>query len=138
MIGNWWTINKELHINFTKSQLPSLLQLVKIHPNFKKYCFLIGHSKLDFVAWWEKLSFKKLMSLLSGSSHIRSVLIGLEYWNYCRALDVKCLFNFCYLDGANSIKNDLHICKLLTGQFVSYKFVIQFLFSLPIKQNSKK
>ena len=35
-----------------------------------------------------------------------------------------CLFTFYYLDGANSIKTDLHICKLRTGQFVSYKSVI--------------
>ena len=72
------------------------------------------------------------------------------------------LFTFCYLDGANSIKTDLHICNLWTGQFasyksvisfsnetnldicnlwtsqfVSYKSVIQFLINFP-KQNSKK
>ena len=35
-----------------------------------------------------------------------------------------CLFTFCYLDGTNSIKTDLHICNLWTGQFVSYKGVI--------------
>ena len=35
-----------------------------------------------------------------------------------------CLFTFCYLDGANSIKTDLHVCNLWTGQFVSYKSVI--------------
>ena len=34
------------------------------------------------------------------------------------------LFTFCYLHGANSIKTDLHICNLWTGQFVSYKSVI--------------
>ena len=35
-----------------------------------------------------------------------------------------CLFSFCYLDWANSIKTDLHICSLWTGQFVSYRSVI--------------
>ena len=35
-----------------------------------------------------------------------------------------CLFTFCYLDGANSIKTDLLVCNLWTGQFVSYKSVI--------------
>ena len=39
-------------------------------------------------------------------------------WNF------GCLFTFSYLDGANSIKTDLHICNLWTGQFVSYKSVI--------------
>ena len=33
------------------------------------------------------------------------------------------LFTFCYLDGANTIKTDLHFCNLWTGQFVSYKSV---------------
>ena len=40
-------------------------------------------------------------------------------------LDFGCLFTFCYLDMANSIKTDLlHICNLWTGQFVSCKSVI--------------
>ena len=47
------------------------------------------------------------------------------------------LFTFCYLEGANSIKTDLQICNLWTGQFVSYKSVNLFWFNLP-KQNSKK
>ena len=29
---------------------------------------------------------------MSGSSHIRSVLIGIEYQNYCQILDVYLLF----------------------------------------------
>ena len=39
-------------------------------------------------------------------------------------LNFGCLFTFCYLDGANSIKTDLHICNLWTGPFVYYKSVI--------------
>ena len=35
-----------------------------------------------------------------------------------------CLFTFCNLDRAYSIKTYLHICNLWTGQFVSYKSVI--------------
>jgi hypothetical protein len=31
---------------------------------------------------------------------------------------------FLLFGGANSIKTDLHICNLWTGQFVSYKSVI--------------
>ena len=31
------------------------------------------------------------------------------------SLNFGCLFTFCYLDGANSIKIDLHICNLWTG-----------------------
>ena len=38
----------------------------------------------------------------------------------------RCLFTFCYLDGANTIKTDLHICNLWTGQFVSYKSNLVF------------
>ena len=77
--------------------------------------------------WLIKLA---LGTIMSGSSHIRSVLIGVEYWNCC-------LFTLCYLDGANSIKIDLHICNLWTGQFVSYNFVIKFWFNLP-KQNMQQ
>ena len=43
-------------------------------------------------------------TIISGSSHIRSVQVGVEYRNCCRTLD-----------GANSIKTDLHnwaVCKL--------------------------
>jgi hypothetical protein len=49
--------------------------------------------------------------LLRGSSHIRSVLIGVKYRNCCRSLDVYLFFTI-YLDGANSIKTDLHIRNL--------------------------
>ena len=55
------------------------------------------------------------------SSHIRSVLIGIEYHNYHQTVDVYLLFTFCYLGGANSMKTFLHICNLWTGQFASYK-----------------
>ena len=58
-----------------------------------------------------------------------------KYWkcsNWCRILKLSwkfgCLFTFCYLDGANSIKPDLHNCNLWTGQVISYRS----------KQNSKK
>ena len=37
-----------------------------------------------------------------------------------------CLFTFCYLDGANSIKTDLHISNLWIGWFVSYMSVLFF------------
>ena len=59
--------------------------------------------------------------------------------NWFKSYDTKSkyLFTFCDLDGANSIKTDLHICNLWTGQLVSYKSVIEFLLNLP-KQNSKK
>ena len=62
-------------------------------------------------------------TLVSGSSHIRSVLIGVEYGNCCcRTLDVY--FTFCYLYGASSIKADLKTCNLWTDWSVSYKSVI--------------
>jgi hypothetical protein len=70
-------------------------------------------------------SFQKNINfkLMSGSSHIQSVLIGVEYK---LLLNFGCLSNFFYLDGANSIKTDLHICNLWTGQFVCYKSVVYF------------
>ena len=33
-----------------------------------------------------------IFALLSGSSHIQSVLIGIEYRNYCQTLNVYLLF----------------------------------------------
>ena len=65
----------------------------------------------------------KVDFFMSGSSHIRSVLIGVEYRNCCWNLDVYLHF-VKYLDGANSIKTDLYICNLRTGQFESYKSLI--------------
>ena len=45
---------------------------------------------------YKDLSGTKKSLFMSGSSHIQSVLIGVEYRNFRR-----CLFTFCYLDGAN-------------------------------------
>ena len=73
---------------------------------------------------------------MSSSSHIQSVLIGVKYQKCSGTWDAYVLFTM-YLDVANSIKTDLHICNLWTGQFVSYMHVIFFLFNL-LKQNSKK
>ena len=63
-------------------------------------------------------------TIMSGSYHIRSVLISVEYRNCCQTLDVY-VFTFRYLDGANSIKIDLHnwavgklqVCNLVLIQF---------------------
>ena len=57
-----------------------------------------------------------------GSSHIRSVLIGVEYRNYHQTLDVY--LPFATWMGQIQNKTDLHLCKLYSGQFVSYKSVI--------------
>ena len=62
------------------------------------------------------------IQLMSGSSHIRSV--SNLRWMSKLSSNFCCLFTFCYLDGANSIKTDLHICNPWTSQFVSYKSVI--------------
>ena len=52
-------------------------------------------------------------------SHVCSsnALISVEYRNGCPTLDVYLIL--CNFDGDNSIKTDLHICNLWTGQFVS-------------------
>ena len=57
---------------------------------------------------------------MSSSSHIRSVLIAVEYRNYRQTLDVYLLFAI----WMGQDKTGLHICNLWTGQFVSYKSVI--------------
>ena len=55
------------------------------------------------------------MTLMSGSSYIR-ILIGAEYQNGRKTLDFYLLFAIWM--GANSIKTDLRIFNLSTGQFV--------------------
>ena len=53
---------------------------------------------------------KKKSLFMSGSSHIRSVLIGVEYRNYRLTLDVYLLFAIWM--GQIQSKTDLHICNL--------------------------
>ena len=67
-----------------------------------------------------------VLSVLSGSSHIRSVLNGVEYRNWHRILDVYLLFLIWMGQIQLKVKTDLHVCNLWTGQFVSYKSVIYF------------
>ena len=57
--------------------------------------------------------------LMSGSSHIRSVLIGVEYRNCRRTLDVYLLFAICM----GQIQSQL-IYTCVTYGLVSYKTVI--------------
>ena len=68
-------------------------------------CFYIVRPRHIFA-----FSFYSKSSIMSGSSHIQSVLIGIEYQNYRQTLNVY--LPFCYLNGANSIKTDLHIFNL--------------------------
>ena len=55
---------------------------------------------------------------MSGSSHIQSVLIGVEYQNCRRTLDAYLLFKW-----ANIIKTKLQTCNLQNVQSISYKYV---------------
>jgi hypothetical protein len=52
----------------------------------------------------------QIFRLMSGSSHIRSVLIGVEYRNCCQTLDVYLLFAIWM--GQIQSKHDLHNCNL--------------------------
>ena len=61
---------------------------------------------------------------MSALSHILSVLIGVEYQNCCRTLDVYLTFGSSAW--ANLIKVKLQTCNLQTGQSTSYKYVNQF------------
>jgi hypothetical protein len=76
-----------------------------------------------------------VLPVLSSSSHIRSVLIGIKYQNWHRILDVYLLFVIWMGQIQFKVKTDLHVCNLWTGQFVSYKSVIYFGFDLT-KQNT--
>ena len=74
--------------------------------------------------------------VMSGSSHIRSVLIGVEYQNWSQTFNVYLHFAM-NMVRASSIKTDFHICKICTGQFSIYKSVIQFWFNLPKSRIAK-
>ena len=55
---------------------------------------------------------------MCGSCHTLSVLIGVEYRNWHRTLDVYVL-TFCYSAEANILKTKLQTCNLQTGQSTS-------------------
>ena len=74
------------------------------------------HSAVTLLFWLLKKTW-----IISSSSHIQSVLIGVEYWNYCWALDVYLLFAAWMGQSQSKL---IHI-------FVSYKSVIYFWFCLP-------
>ena len=67
----------------------------------------------------------KFHSFMCGSCHIRNVLIGVEYGNWCQTLDVYLLFAILLL-----LKTKLQTCNLQTGH------VNQFWLNLP-QPNSK-
>ena len=108
-------------------------------PNFLVYIFcltgliefLMGHLNLIVYLNWARTTFF-LMKNGKQLSHVCSSNVQFLSYSKCsnwrqisRLLsNFGCLFTFCYLDGANSIKTDLHICNLWTGQFVSYKSVV--------------
>ena len=60
-----------------------------------------------------------------GSSQVESVLIGVEYQNCCRTLDVYLLFAI-WMGQIQSKLNDRLVTYLQTGQSISYKYVNQF------------
>ena len=80
---------------------------------------LYGHVQLKMARWQNYNSF-----LMPASSHIQSVLTGIEYWSFW------CLFTSCYFDRTNSIKTNLHTCNFQINQFISYKFINQFWLNL--------
>ena len=68
---------------------------------------------------------------MSGSSHIRSVLIlgsnieiVIEFWMF---IYQACYLFFVISMGQIQLKPDLHICNLRNDQFVSYKFTFDLI-----------
>ena len=77
--------------------------------------------------FWEGHKFWKNLQLYFDDTNVRFISYSkCSNWRLISKLssNSKCLFAFSYLDGANSIKTDLYICTLWTGQFVNYKPVI--------------
>ena len=81
------------------------------------------HSVLFQIIWTKLITFLPLCIC----QFFISLVESLNDWNYVwfisyskffnwrqtskLSLNFECLFTFCYLDGANSIKTDLHICN---------------------------
>ena len=78
----------------------------------------VSKKKLEYLVLFTYLR------IVSCSSHIRSILIGDEYRNYCRTLDVYLLFTAWIWQIL--LKLILHTFNICTGQWVSYKSVIYF------------
>ena len=88
---------------------------------------IIGFNGLNRIVWFDFIIVLDIILLF------QEFLIYVRFISYSKCSNWRriskmysnfwCLFTFCYLDGPNSIKTDLHICKLWTGLFVSYKSV---------------
>ena len=105
-----------------------------------KHCLALSTNFLVQFSWskanhdQEKLSSLAEMAqkskIMSGSSHIRSVLIGIKYRNCRWTLDVY--LHFAILLGQITDLN------LQTGQSISYKYVNQFWLNLPHSNSKQK
>ena len=89
-----WGIKTHRGVLRGKNVLPSLWRFLRsIHLNHQKRCV----TYVWFISYSKCSNWRQILKLVS---------------------NIGCLFTFCYLDWANSIKTDLHICNLWTGQFV--------------------
>ena len=127
----------------------------KYFSNFAGYIFLrpIFEALQNFLVWGFFISpkpFQCIYLLMPGSLHIFVTwfwgtnvwfisYLKCSNWRWLSKLspNFKCLFTFCYLDGANSIKTDLNICNLCTSQFASYK-VCNLVLIYFVQADSKK
>ena len=88
--------------------------------------------KVKKKGWVEKNKSKNIyvqFILYSQCSSWRQILKLLSYFG--------CIFTFCYLDGANSIKTDLHICNLWTGQILLNRLMYLVKYLIRVVDRSK-
>ena len=121
--NNMWQINRtgllilqNLHQLTLSSQILQLVDIPNFHPTNYSDCLFCKeiHQPLSFY------------SMCQNQYQDRQTCVQFMSYSKCSNLlsNFGCLFTFCYLKGANSIKTDLHVCNLLIGQFVGYNSVI--------------
>ena len=121
-----WTIRKNMWLMFSYSKCFNWRQISKFSSNFRFF-------------WLFAILLGQIKSKL-GSSHIRSVLIGVEYRNYHQTLDVYLLFAL-LLGQIKSKLGSSHIRSVLIG--VKYRnchrtLEVYLLFAILLEQFKSK
>ena len=107
---------------------PPLIELLEVDAVVEVGVVGVPRKRRDLAILWCELvfcNFRELKKQPLLHDFLYFYFQFISYWKCfnCRRiskllLNFGCLFTFCYLDGVNSIKTDLHICNLWTDQSV--------------------
>ena len=103
-----------------RSSIGNVLPVVFSRDFFSNVFITMKNSKVASpLFFWANIVFQNFPKFLSCSSHIRSVLIGVKYWN-CRTLDFYSLFAILL----GQIKSKVNY-RLVTYKLASPRFIIK-------------